>query len=212
VQPIRGDLRTAADFGKELCRIRGRLTQATVAKRSVVDRAALTRQRVSAIENGSLPTAEQLRCFLHGCGHPELFDDLDAIRSRVGDSEPEPHRPRRRLLVAGALGVAVLSAAVAVLVDRALLADRTAALPQCAPDFVCYWAEPAFGGEKVQLPPALELRRCIRLPFVAHSVQNSSSQRQWGYPTVDCSGAQRTILQHNGGLETSVTIAAVTHT
>src|SRR5260221_11622652 len=44
----------------------------------------LTAQRVSAMENAkSLPTGDELRAYVYGCGKPEQFDLLDRVRRKL---------------------------------------------------------------------------------------------------------------------------------
>ncbi|GAA4550958.1 helix-turn-helix domain-containing protein [Amycolatopsis samaneae] len=212
------EIASAEAFGARLRELRGRLTQETVARRSVLGRAALTRQRVSNIENGLLPSADQLRCYLHGCGQPELFDRLDAVRGTLESTsdttvEKAPERPasglRRGHLVLGAVVVAVAASAAAVITVLNRSAQPVSVVvPACAPGSICFWPEPDFGGEKLQWPPDWEQdgRQCVPLPFTARSVMNASTERQWGYASGDCTGPRRTLLQHNNGLERSVTI------
>ncbi|MGW5706009.1 peptidase inhibitor family I36 protein [Amycolatopsis japonica] len=207
---------TAKDLGAQLREVRGRLTQECVAKRSVLGQDALTRQRVSNIENGLLPTAGQLRCYLHGCGKPELFERFDRIRGEVETSPPA--RPwRRRVLRVGSAVAAGLAATAVVLVlssDHSGSAPAATVVPDCAEGFLCFWPEPGYGGAKVQLPPdwASDGRQCTALPFPARSMVNRSAERHWGYAGRDCAGGDRTILQHRGGAETSILIQSYVHT
>src|SRR6266540_7207724 len=90
-------IRTAEDFGARLRELRGRITQETLARRSVIDHAALSRQRVSNIENGLLPSAEQLRCYLRGCGREDLFEGLETTRQRLAAAPPPRQSWPRRL-------------------------------------------------------------------------------------------------------------------
>ncbi|MCR6484091.1 peptidase inhibitor family I36 protein [Amycolatopsis sp. OK19-0408] len=197
------------------------MTQASVARHSTVGHASLPRQRVSYIENGLLPTAEQLRCYLRGCGQPDLFDELDAVRSQLTPSiEPLPQRAavsgRRVAIVAAVSAVACL--AVVIIVMRAssdplgpASAAKPSSSPACAPGFVCFWSDTGFAGTKVQLDPDWATgSHCVRLPFAARSVVNNSRERQRGYANSDCTGAA-TVLQHLGGVEPSVDVNAYKH-
>jgi transcriptional regulator with XRE-family HTH domain len=198
------DIGTPEELGEYLRQLRGRLTQQTVANRSVLGPAALTRQRVSNIENGLLPTAEQLRCFLQGCGRPELFDALDVVRRRLaaeatsGGERRAMIGKRWRLAALGTSAVAV-AAMAAMAVTWFGKPDESAPpdgkdLPECAQGSVCFWPEPDFGGTRYQtLPDYAGSKHCIELPFTARSAMNSSDESQKGYPNPDCSG-QETYL------------------
>ncbi|AUI57916.1 peptidase inhibitor family I36 protein [Amycolatopsis sp. BJA-103] len=211
---------TAKVFGARLREVRGKLTQECVAKRSVLGQDALTRQRVSNIENGLVPTTGQLRCYLRGCGKPELFEDFERIRNEVAASPPDgsPARPwRRRAIRVGSAVAAVLAAASVVLVlstDRSSPVPAAVVAPECAEGFLCFWPEPGYRGAKVQLPPdwAGDGRQCVPLPFPARSMANRSAERHWGYAGRDCAGGDRTILQHRGGTEPSILIQSYIHT
>ncbi|MFC4913047.1 hypothetical protein [Actinomadura gamaensis] len=122
------EINSAHELGAHLRGLRGDLTQQAVARRSHNDRGSLTRQRVSNIENGALPTAQQLRCYLHGCGKLDLLDELEPVRRRVeaaatsvdGTVRPVPpagaYRVRRRfaVLVVAAAGTSALVTGAAV--------------------------------------------------------------------------------------------------
>jgi transcriptional regulator with XRE-family HTH domain len=214
-QQTDADVAMAKEFGARLRELRGQLTQHTVARRSVIGQSALTRQRVSNIENGLPPTAEQLRCYLQGCGQLDLFDELDALRREL---EPKTGRPmRKRRVLAGrwwyaVLGLAVIIVAAAVATSVTLFGGRDGGaivvIPECAPDAICFWPEPDFVGAKIQWPPDWQQdgRECLKLPFTARSVMNGSTERQWGYASKDCTGPERTLLQHNNGSERSVVV------
>ncbi|MEV0675332.1 helix-turn-helix transcriptional regulator [Actinosynnema sp. NPDC050436] len=216
---------TSAEFGSHLRDVRGRLTQAAVARRSVVGRSALTRQRTSNIENGLLPTRDQLRCFLHGCGRGDLFEELDAVRAAVEtrsgevcrldgqdtDAGPDrrggPRVPRWVRLVGGVVAVVGFSAATVALVGVGKPVE-----PECAENFICFWSEADFGGRKLQQPPDwISTTHCIRLPHSVRSVMNNSRERQRGYANSDCSDAG-TVLQHLGAVEREVDFNAYKHT
>ncbi|MFC3449145.1 peptidase inhibitor family I36 protein [Amycolatopsis speibonae] len=208
---------TAKEFGALLREERGRLTQECVAKRSVVGQDALTRQRVSNIENGLLPTAGQLRCYLRGCGKPELFERFDGIRSEVKTGPSRAMPWRRRAIRVGSAVAAVLTAASVVLVlstNGSGPIPAAVVAPECVEGFLCFWPEPGYGGAKVQLPPdwAGDGRQCVPLPFPARSMVNRSAERHWGYAGRDCAGGDRTILQHRGGTEPSILIQSYIHT
>ncbi|WP_020637200.1 peptidase inhibitor family I36 protein [Amycolatopsis alba] len=208
---------TAKEFGALLREERGTLTQECVAKRSVLGQDALTRQRVSNIENGLLPTAGQLRCYLRGCGKPELFERFDGIRSEVKTGQPRAKPWRRRAIRVGSgvtAGLAVAAVVFALSTDRSGSAPAAAVAPDCVEGFLCFWPEPGYGGAKVQLPPdwAGDGRQCVALPFPARSMANRSAERQWGYAGRDCAGGDRTILQHRGGAEPSILIQSYIHT
>jgi hypothetical protein len=215
---------TSAEFGSHLRDVRGRLTQAAVARRSAVGHMALTRQRTSNIENGLLPTRDQLRCYLRGCGRDDLFNELDAVRAAMesqqsggldsldgqdvaGDGGPRRVRPRWLRLVASVVAIAGVSTATIVLTG-----EGTPAEPECAENFICFWSEPNFGGRKLQQPPDwASTSHCIRLPYSIRSVVNNTRERQRGYANSDCSDAG-TVLQHLGAVERSVDFNAYKHT
>ncbi|MEV4255193.1 peptidase inhibitor family I36 protein [Spirillospora sp. NPDC049652] len=209
---------SAEEFGACLRELRGDLTQQAVARRSNLDRAALTRQRISTIENGAVPTARQLRCYLHGCGRLDLLDELEPVRRRIeasarpagGSVRPQApggahHLAPRRLVlsVVAAAGTtaAVTGVAVALFMGRYTnggTSEETATpgVPNCAEGNVCFWPEPNFLGRKITLPPDyFSDSRCQSLPFVARSVQNTSRERQRLFAGTGCTG-QVTILQH----------------
>ncbi|WP_329521816.1 peptidase inhibitor family I36 protein [Spirillospora sp. NBC_01491] len=212
------EITTAEEFGVLLRELRGRLTQQAVARRSEIDGAALTRQRVSNIENGAVPTAEQLRCYVQGCGKPGLFDEFEPVRRRIrppavaaaggaGDEIVHLAPPERtgrvpwRLVLSAAavLAVTVVStaAAVVVLMDGGA-SDGTASAgaPDCVDGHLCFWPEPNFLGRKITLPPDYATgSTCEPLPFVARSAQNNSKERQRLFAGTDCTG-QVTILHH----------------
>lgn len=208
------EITTAEEFGVLLRGLRGRLTQQAVARRSEVDGVALTRQRVSGIENGAVPTAEQLRCFVQGCGKPGLFDECEPVRRRIGTPAAAaadgvvhlapPERagrvPWRLVLsVAAVFAVTVVSTAVAVVVfmdGGASDGTASAGAPDCVDGHVCFWPEPNFLGRKITLPPDYATgSTCEPLPFVARSAQNNSKERQRLFAGTDCTG-QVTILHH----------------
>lgn len=211
------DIATPEALGTHLRQLRGRLTQQTVARRSVLGPAVLTRQRVSNIENGLVPTAEQLRCYLHACGQTELFNELNTVRRNLEPTTQEippateeprpPGRWRQVLLGVGVVVVAVVSTVAVTVVSRGGQAT-TVVIPECAPDAICFWPEPDFAGAKLQWPPdwAGDGSHCVTLPFIARSEMNGSSQRQWGYVSKDCTGKDRTLLQPQNGTERSVVI------
>jgi transcriptional regulator with XRE-family HTH domain len=76
-------IETPAQLGNFLRGLRGRLTQAAMARRATTESAMLTRQRISNIENGQLPTEAQLACFLHACGKRDSFDGLNVVRREL---------------------------------------------------------------------------------------------------------------------------------
>ncbi|MBB1152122.1 helix-turn-helix domain-containing protein [Amycolatopsis dendrobii] len=204
----------AKTFGERLRELRGPITQHALARRSAIGSEALTRQRVSYLENGQVPTAGQLRCYLRGCDRADLFDELDAVRKRLCESGPasgEPAGPGRRWQFAaiGALAAAVLLAA-ATATFWAL--DRpSATVAECAPGFVCFWSEPEFGGHKITLDPVwASANHCAALPFEARSEMNSSKERQLGFPAPDCTG-WHTVLNHLGGTERSTSVRSYRH-
>ncbi|WP_157429548.1 peptidase inhibitor family I36 protein [Actinomadura oligospora] len=201
---------SAQEFGAYLRELRGQLTQQAVARRSNVDRAALTRQRVSNIENGAVPTAQQLRCYLHGCGRLDLLDELEPVRRRIEASAApakdavHPAGARRRVPRRLAVSVAAAVTAAAVtgvavgwfMGGRASEGTAAAGVPDCVEGSVCFWPEPNFLGRKITLPPDyFSDSRCQPLPFVARSVQNTSKERQRLFAGTGCTG-QVTILQH----------------
>ncbi|MCP2337405.1 peptidase inhibitor family I36 protein [Actinomadura rupiterrae] len=205
---------SAREFGAHLRELRGDLTQAAVARRSHNDRASLTRQRVSNIENGALPTAQQLCCYLHGCGKLGLLDELEPVRRRVEaaaagnvrtSAEAYQVRPRFVVLVVATAGASALATGVAVALFMGWFAggkapeDAAAAgTPDCLQGNVCFWPEPNYLGRKITLPPDyFSDSRCQALPFVARSVQNNSRERQRLFAGTGCTG-QVTILQHLG--------------
>jgi hypothetical protein len=201
------EVTTAKEFGAHLRELRGQLTQQAVARRSAVGQAALPRQRISTIENGTVPTAQQLRCYLHGCGKLGLLDDLEPVRRRIEAAAgqvavpPAPHMSRRRVRhhLALAVGTAVLATGVAVTL---LLDGKTpegvasTGTPDCVEGQVCFWPEPNFIGQKITLPPDYHTgSKCQPLSFVARSVQNNSKERQRLFAGTGCTG-QQTVLQH----------------
>lgn len=216
-------IRTPADLGARLREARGLLTQQTVARRSVIGHAALTRQRVSNIENGLLPTAEQLRCYLQGCGQPELAEQLEPARDRLeqqAEAAEEPASPAatgsngrsgsslRRLIAFGVtiVGVAAISATTVV-----LLTDDNSG-PECDDRKICFWPEPNYTGDRVMLDPDWSsTTHCHNLGFVARSVQNNSHERQRGYSESNCTG-EDPLLEHRGnGPMPSVAILSYRH-
>lgn len=216
---------TAAQFGALLRELRGRLTQQSISRRSLVDGSSLTRQLISAIENGRLPSAQQLRCYLHACEREELFAELDPVRRSLpastrppgapADSGPAPRPGRSSILVAVA-AIVLLVAAFTVSADgfRPSPASSAARIPECGQNFICFWSEPDFGGRKVELPPdwAGDGQQCTPLPFLARSVMNNSAERHWGHTSPSCTGAEKTIIQHLGGTIRSAAINAYIHT
>lgn len=113
---------TAWQFGRHLAKqVRGRLTQEAVVK--AIRRAApararlepLTVQRVSAMENlkaGSLPTAEELRAYLVGCGQEERLAVLESVRLRLQAEYTDAERARER--GAGTLGASSATGSAAL--------------------------------------------------------------------------------------------------
>ncbi|MFC5187472.1 peptidase inhibitor family I36 protein [Actinomadura harenae] len=208
---------SAEEFGEYLRKLRGRLTQQAVARHSNIDRDALTRQRVSNIENGALPTAQQLRCYLHGCDRLGVLDGLEPVRQRIEESAARAkragdptgptgvHRVSRRLAVTvvavAGTTAAVTGVAVALFMGRyagdgAPEATTAPGVPDCVDGSVCFWPEPNFIGRKITLPPDYFTdSTCQPLPFVARSVQNNSRERQRLFAGTSCTG-QVTILQH----------------
>ncbi|GAA3967493.1 hypothetical protein GCM10023085_57430 [Actinomadura viridis] len=207
------EITSAEELGTFLRELRGQLTQQAVARRSNIDRAALTRQRVSNIENGVVPTAQQLKCFLHGCGKPGLLDELEPVRQRIEAAAapvkdvvrpelPEHARRMRRRLVLSAAAAAgttavVTGVAVALIIGTRAPGETAAAgTPDCVEGHVCFWPEPNFIGRKITLPPDyFSDSKCQPLPFVARSVKNNSKERQRLFAGTGCTG-QETILQH----------------
>ncbi|WP_409184205.1 peptidase inhibitor family I36 protein [Amycolatopsis sp. VS8301801F10] len=97
-------------------------------------------------------------------------------------------------------------------VDLGAQTSAPNALPECAENFVCFWSEPNFGGQKIQEPPDWATgSHCIRLPFSARSALNNTKERQRGYLNSDCSDGG-TILQYRGAAERSININAYKHT
>ncbi|RJQ74364.1 hypothetical protein D5S17_23135 [Pseudonocardiaceae bacterium YIM PH 21723] len=213
---------SAVEFGSRLRLLRGRLTQATVARRSVLGQVALTRQRISTIENGQLPSSDQLRCYLHGCGSLELFDALDAQRGLLepeGGAELEPVIPGpplwgRFLLVGVVSALVAVLATVGAVEGLGYVRPQKLIVPECSPGSICFWPEPDYEGTKVQLDPDWigDGRQCLRLPFVARSEMNNSAERHWGYADPGCTGDFRTLLQNSGSTNREVRIGAYTHT
>lgn len=209
------EINGAESFGRRLRGLRGPLTQHALARRSAVGSEALTRQRVSYIENGQLPTAGQLRCYLHGCGRVDQFDELDAIRRQLDESgretiPPEAATPwsRWRFVV---INAAIVLAAAAVVTATVFNRPPPPAVGECAPNYVCFWPEPNFGGNKIQWDPVwASENHCTALPFEARSEMNSSKERQLGFAGQDCTGPH-TVLNHLGGSERSISARAYKH-
>jgi tetratricopeptide (TPR) repeat protein len=100
------DLATAKQFGRflALLRMRAERTQLSVANATL--RAAhsrspdaprpLTTQRISKMENpdGTLPSSEELRSYLYGCGKLDQFARLEAVRRRLQQSLLDADRAR----------------------------------------------------------------------------------------------------------------------
>ncbi|WP_028926394.1 helix-turn-helix transcriptional regulator [Pseudonocardia acaciae] len=210
-------IETLEEFGALLRELRGRLTQQAVARRSAIGPVALTRQRVSNIENGLLPTDEQLRCYLRGCGKPELFEDLDRVRrtlaadATTGEAADRGRStaPRWRFAAIGASVVALVATSVAVTV--VLNRGDNSGIPECAQGFICFWEEPDFRGLRHQLAPDWpSSSRCISLPFVAQSAMNSSNQGQKGYAEPGCP-EPGTQLPPSGNTSRVVKISSYKH-
>ncbi|MEU6721461.1 peptidase inhibitor family I36 protein [Nonomuraea sp. NPDC046802] len=208
-----GGITSAREFGRHLRDLRGQLTQQAVARHSNIDQAALPRQRISAIENGAIPTAQQLRCYLHGCGKSGLLDELEPVRQRIevaagrvnGAVHPAPHMSRRRIrsctamsvLAAGTAAV-VTGVAVTLFMDgKVLEGAASTGTPDCVEGQVCFWPEPNFIGQKITLPPDYYTgSKCLPLPFVARSVQNNSKERQRLFADTGCNSLETVVLQH----------------
>ncbi|MET8757596.1 helix-turn-helix transcriptional regulator [Lentzea sp. NPDC004782] len=207
------EITCAAAFGERLRELRGALTQQAVARRSVSGREALTRQRVSYIENGQLPTEGQLRCYLQGIGRTELVDELDIIRRALQNSPADKPEPRQRwwfVVLAAAVALVSVGTAIAAL-ELNKTSAPVAAIGECAPNYVCFWAEPNFGGQKIQLDPVWYSEpHCEVLPFEARSEMNSSKERQFGFVSKDCTGSH-TVLNHLGGSERSISVHSYQH-
>jgi hypothetical protein len=77
-------LTSSAHLGSLLRRLRGDKTQQNIADHAKRQHFYVHRPDLSAIERGRrLPTANELRGILYGCGRPDLFDRLDRIRQRL---------------------------------------------------------------------------------------------------------------------------------
>jgi len=116
------------------------------------------------------------------------------------------------------IGAAAVVAVVVMLVNagREVQPDAKtsapSARPECAANFICFWSEPDFGGQKLQEPPDwITGSHCTRLPFSARSVMNHTNERQRGYANSDCSDLG-TVLQYRGAVERSIDINAYKHT
>lgn len=73
-----------AQLGSLLRRLRGSKTQQNIADHARRHNFSVHRPDLSAIERGHrLPTANELRGILHGCGCIDLFDSFDGIRQRL---------------------------------------------------------------------------------------------------------------------------------
>ncbi|MGH3915865.1 MAG: helix-turn-helix domain-containing protein, partial [Pseudonocardiaceae bacterium] len=80
---------SSAHLGSLLRRLRGRKTQQNIADHAKRHNFYVHRPDLSAIERGHrLPTANELRGILHGCGRIDLFDDLDRIRQQLMSDPP----------------------------------------------------------------------------------------------------------------------------
>lgn len=137
---------SSAQLGSLLRRLRGNRTQQNIADHAKRHHLYVHRPDLSAIERGRrLPTANELRGILYGCGRLDLFDRLDGLRQQLmaepaasNDQHPvmylptaepgAPHvrsreldRGRRRKLV-----IAVFTATVAVIITIVVLANRAA--------------------------------------------------------------------------------------
>lgn len=201
----------AKSFGERLRELRGPMTQHALSRRSAIGSEALTRQRVSYLENGQVPTAGQLRCYLHGCGREDLFDELDAARKQLCASGPaakEPAGPGHRWQFVALAAAALLAAGT---MTFWVFNRPSASVGECAPGFVCFWSEPDFGGQKITLDPVwASENHCAALPFEARSEMNSSKERQLGFPAPDCTG-WHTVLNHLGGTERSTSVRSYRH-
>lgn len=78
---------SAAELGLLLRRVRGERTQQSVANGAKRHHYYLHRPTLSAIECGHrLPTANELRGILYGCGQPDLHERLERARQRLIDA------------------------------------------------------------------------------------------------------------------------------
>jgi len=86
-----GCITSSVHLGSLLRRLRGRKTQQNIADHAKRHNLYVHRPDLSAIERGHrLPTANELRGILHGCGRIDLFDDLDGIRQRLMTELTDP--------------------------------------------------------------------------------------------------------------------------
>ncbi|MFI0805561.1 hypothetical protein SAMN04489729_6986 [Amycolatopsis lurida] len=236
-----GDIETADEFGMFLRRLRGRLTQEALARHSVLGHVALSRRRVSYIENGTLPTAEQLRCYLGGCGQPELFDELEAVRSGLacaalagqagetttpaGDTLTAERSPRllpKWQITAAAVVIVAVGLVVALVVRSpdplgpANLASADGPVsgsgsPSCAQGFVCFWSESGFTGTKIQLDPDWATGSHCIRLPFAARSLVNNSRERQRGFANSDCTGTGTVLQHGGGVEPSVEVNAYKH-
>jgi hypothetical protein len=215
------DITSAVSFGDHLRELRGALTQQALARRSVAGQEALTRQRVSYIENGRVPTASQLCCYLRGCGRDDLVEELEVVRRQLqAAGQAAITGSSWKLWNRWRFGVVGLTAAAVVLVAVVLVAAFAfnrppvvvvPAVGECAPNYVCFWSEPNFAGDKIQRDPVwYSANHCVTLPFEARSEMNSSKERQLGFRTQDCAG-QPDVLDHLGNSMRSMSARSYRH-
>lgn len=75
---------SVAELGSLLRRLRDDKTQQNIADHAKRHHLYVHRPDLSAIERGRrLPTANELRGILYGCGHPDVFDRLDCVRQQL---------------------------------------------------------------------------------------------------------------------------------
>lgn len=235
-------IRTSQEFGRYLRGLRGRMTQSALARRSEIDQCVLTRQRVSNIENGTLPTSTHLACYLRGCENSERYGDLEAIRSRLsnppcplptapraGDDgstvrvretpAPAPARQRRwwsaAAYVVGAAGVVAVLITLVNAEGSAKPDARTNASnaqPECAANFICFWSEPNFGGRKLQEPP--DWATGSHCTRLPFSARSAMNNTKERQRGYANSDCSDvgTILQYQGAVERSIDINAYKHT
>ena len=82
---------STAQLGSLLRRLRGNRTQQNIADHAKRHHLSVHRPDLSAIERGRrLPTSNELRGILYGCGRVDLFDRLDGIRQQLMAEPADP--------------------------------------------------------------------------------------------------------------------------
>ncbi|MGH3805414.1 MAG: hypothetical protein ACRDRU_01960 [Pseudonocardiaceae bacterium] len=82
---------STVQLGSLLRRLRGNRTQQNIADHAKRHHLYVHRPDLSAIERGRrLPTSNELRGILYGCGRVDLFDRLDGIRQQLMAEPADP--------------------------------------------------------------------------------------------------------------------------